>query len=39
MGVRQYFTGGEIQVSQPEASGESLQLKPKAKKSAAEGGC
>ncbi len=39
MGVRQYFAGGEIQVSQPEASGESLQLKPKAKKSAAEGGC
>jgi rhodanese-related sulfurtransferase len=39
MGVRQHFTGGSITISSPEPSGEPLQLKPKSKKSAAEGGC
>jgi len=37
-GVRQYFTGGETEVA-PKQKVESISVTPKAKKSAAEGGC
>ncbi len=38
MGVRQFLTGGELQL-QPQQATESITIKPRAKKSAAEGGC
>jgi sulfur-carrier protein adenylyltransferase/sulfurtransferase len=37
-GVRQYFTGGETEIA-PKQQTESISVKPKAKKSASEGGC
>jgi rhodanese-related sulfurtransferase len=37
-GVRQYFTGGETEIA-PKQEGENISVSPKAKKSAAEGGC
>jgi rhodanese-related sulfurtransferase len=38
MGVRQYFTGGEVDAAQPNLP-ETIQTQQKVKKSAAEGGC
>jgi rhodanese-related sulfurtransferase len=38
MGVRQYLTGGELQVQQQQPA-ETITIKPKTKKSATEGGC
>jgi sulfur-carrier protein adenylyltransferase/sulfurtransferase len=38
IGVRQFFTGGEVETAQPN-SNESIKLQQKVKKSAAEGGC
>jgi len=38
LGVRQFFTGGEVQAA-PQAPAETIQLQPKTKKTAAEGGC
>lgn len=37
-GVRQFFTGGDVQAA-PQTTTETIKLEPKAKKSAAEGGC
>jgi len=38
LGVRQFFTGGEVNTA-PVNQTETIQVQPKTKKSAAEGGC